>query len=89
MIKNIEYRCDYYNNRLFDLVNDLQEIEIRCPRCKFVLIEVYKFFDEVKANGRIKENNNKVYGLYHEISQTEDIKNEKSLRVKPNKHTLL
>ena len=34
VIKSIEYRCDDCNNRLFDLVSDLQEIEIKCPKCK-------------------------------------------------------
>jgi len=34
MIKNIEYRCDECTTRLFDLVSDAQEIEIKCPKCK-------------------------------------------------------
>lgn len=34
MIKNIEYRCDDCSTRLFDLVSDAQEIEIKYPKCK-------------------------------------------------------
>lgn len=41
MIKNIEYCCDDCNTRLFDIVSDLQEIEIKCPKCKeFARVDV-------------------------------------------------
>jgi len=47
MIKNIEYRCDECSTRLFDLVSDVQEIEIKCPKCKesirVDIKELYKF----------------------------------------------
>jgi len=48
MIRNIEYCCDDCNTRLFDIVSELQEIEIKCPKCKeFVRVDVkelHRFF---------------------------------------------